>query len=109
MTIREGIEALKIIAPFAQAMADQKRGTGAVLALIRGLEARESQVEVLRLVALMYHKNLDDVAAYLRRKDKTELTRLLMEGFATNDIAFMVVATGILGLAEPVRWTDGRR
>jgi hypothetical protein len=105
MNIREAVEAMKIVAPYAP----QFTGARDVVALMRPIMAgiqKDAPLQALRLVALMEHKSVERIAEELADKSGADLIEKILGGFGRNDLALLVDAAYFLGLSE-VRWNYG--
>lgn len=106
MTMREAIEAAKIIAPYAADISNTKV-LGEALRILMSESTKQNPVDILRLVALGYHESLEVVADYLSKKSGVDLVALLGEIFTQNSLVDLINLSAYLGLSD-VRWNDGR-
>lgn len=105
MTIREAVEAMKIIGPHAEQFAETEEPVKVLRAMLKGMRD-ESPVQPLRLVALMEHKSVEDVAEEMQEATGVDLIERLVAGFTRNDLVSLVNAAFYLGIAEN-RWSFG--
>lgn len=103
MNIREAIEAMKILALYTtEAPRDSSLHFigGLVAAMHRGVP-----VDAFRLIALMQHRPVEDVAASLKEGGPAALVTALAEGFNVNALPDLVEASFGLGIGKD-RWSD---
>jgi hypothetical protein len=105
MNIRQAVEVMKIIGPHAEKFTETLDSIKVMRAMIDALKD-ESPVHVLRLVALMEHKTLEEFAEEMYEADGEELIRRLAEGFNRNDLPSLVETAFHLGIATK-RWQYG--
>lgn len=106
MNMWEAIEAMKIIAPHAAALAIIDESISLMRALIAEV-TKESPIQVLRLAALLHHKDVEVLAEELKGQPGARLVMLLAEGLGLNPLPELVNGAYILGLSD-VRWPDDR-
>jgi len=106
MTMREAIEAAKIIAPYAPELAGTKV-LGEAIHVLLSSASKQNAVDILRLVALGYHESLEVVGDSLRKKSGADLVALLGDIFIRNSLVDLINLSAYLGLSD-MRWNDGR-
>jgi hypothetical protein len=106
MNMWEAIEAMKIVAPHASALATIDESISLMRALIAEV-SKESPIQVLRLAALLHHKPVETMAEELKGQPGASLVMILAEGLGVNPLPELVNGAYILGLSD-VRWPDGR-
>lgn len=106
MNIREVIEVMKILGPFSHEFTDTEEPIK-VMRKILGVIQRESPVSALRLIALMEHKKVEDVAEEMKFDEGVDLIERLTRGFAVNDLPMMIDAGFYIGISN-TRWSNGR-
>lgn len=106
MNIREVIEVMKILGPFSHEFTDTEKPIK-IMRKILGVIQRESPVDALRLIALMEHKKVEDVAEEMKFDDGVDLIERLTRGFGVNDLPLMIDAGFFIGIST-TRWSDGR-
>ena len=113
MTLREAIEVMKIVGPHAALL----RNAPDNLVLIKRLwdtVSADSPVHLLRLLALMEHKEVEKIADEYEASrgpegvDAKGFILRLAEGFGRNPLNLLVNAAFQLGMTE-TGWSHGRR
>lgn len=99
MNIYEAIEAMKIIAPHVSAFVGADNPLQLIKSLIDSFPLDE-RPQLLRLISLMHHEDLDTMVELLADKSGTDFAMILTEGINVNDIFEMVENIYLLGLAE---------
>lgn len=107
MNIREAIETMKVLAPYAGHLQGQLTLGDAIRNLLS--DASEiNPVDVLRLIALLYHKDIEAVADEFADKSGGDLVAALAHAFVVNPLPDLVNAGYRLQLIG-VEWeSDGR-
>lgn len=106
MNIREVIEVMKILGPFSHEFTDTEKPIKVMRKILNVIQ-RESPVSALRLIALMEHKKVEDVAEEMKFGDGVDLIERLTRGFGVNDLPMMIDAGFYIGIST-ARWSDGR-
>lgn len=105
MNIREAIEVMKIIGPPAERFTGTEEPVKVLRGMFQGM-VEDSPVQPLRLVALMEHKAVEDLADEMQEATGADLIERMMAGFARNDLISLVNAAFYLGIATK-RWEFG--
>lgn len=98
MNINEAVESMKILQPYEDVL--NRPGVEMVDILkgfMDGLIEDGTQPQALRLVALMYHMDVEKVAEYLKAEPSFTLSILLANGFEMNSL------TNLLGTAKMLK------
>ncbi len=104
MTIREAIEAAKIVAPHTAALRGSTDGMAIIHRLFDALQA-DHPMQVFRLLSLMHHVSLEALAAELQGRHPSLVVAALGNGLISNPLPdLMNFAAGIGLAAEP--WTE---
>jgi len=106
MNIREAVEAMKILGPHAEQFAATDKPLKIVRAMLAGLVA-DSPVQPLRLVALLEHKSVEQLADEMQEATGADLIERMMGGLNRNDLVSLIDAAFYMGLATK-RWDFGR-
>lgn len=80
---------MKIIAPHASELLKAENGLQLIRILIDSFPL-EDRSQLLRLISLMHHENIDTVAELLKDKSGMDFTLLLTEGINVNDLYEMI-------------------
>lgn len=101
MSIHEAIEVMKIIEPYVKDIKEYMLMNRAVKSLVSGFQKNGQNENSFRLLALMYHKNLDEVIDYFKDGATGEdMFRLLSVGFSVNPLADLISSSALIGLTE---------
>lgn len=106
MSLREAIEAAKIVIPHVASLSRHKKG----LPLVKDLLVRlvdDDPAQPFRLLSLMFHGTMEEVAHAAEEIGASGLPVALVNGMAANPLPDLVEAAWILGLTEE-RWDHGR-
>jgi hypothetical protein len=108
MNIREAIEVIKIVKPYADRFTRTEDPRQVLKMLLDGI-AEDAPVDAFRLVALMEHVTVDEVVEEYGEKHGIELVATIAEGLNRNEFALLVDAAWMLGMSAH-RWEigDGR-
>lgn len=105
MNIREAVEAMKIIAPFAEQITETDNPAKIIRLLLHGFRDTYP-TEALRLVALMEHKAVEDLADEMAEASGIDLIERMTDGLRRNDLINLMNAAVYLGIATH-RWDYG--
>lgn len=105
MTIREAVEVMKIIGPHATLYTDTDKPLKILKKMLAAIQD-ENPIQALRLVALMEHKDVEQIAEELKDADGEDFINLMAEGLARNRLINLLDAAFYLGIASS-RWTYG--
>lgn len=99
MTFREAVEAVNIIKPHIATL--RSVGTGMQLAqrMLHGL-SDDHPSQPFRLLSLMYHMTMEDLAAALEPEGGAGVVLVLLQGMLVNPIPDLVNFGKIMGLTE---------
>lgn len=104
MGLGPAIEVMKLLAPYAPAMLFQKTVGDAIRKLLQAAQT-DDPVDILRILALMNRKHLDEIAVEFENKAGADLVAALAVGFEANSLPDLINASALLGLTK-VRWPD---
>lgn len=105
MNIREAVEAMKILGPYAAHLQGNLTLGDAIGSLLA--DAGElNPVDILRLLALLHHKSLDEIAGEFSSKSGGDLVAELASAFIVNPLPDLVNAGYRLQLIG-VEWDHG--
>lgn len=102
MNIREAIELIKIVSPYAPDFTQTDKPIKIMRAIMEGI-MRDMPTQSLRMISLMEHKPLDDVAAELSFVRGDALVERISEGFLRNHLRALIDAAYLLKMSE-ARW-----
>lgn len=102
MNIREAIEVIKIISPYAPEFTKTEKPIKIMRAIMEGI-LKDMPAQSLRLLSLMEHKSIDDLAVELNFARGSELIVRVSEGFGRNNLQALVDAAYYLRMSE-ARW-----
>ena len=105
MNIREAVEAMKIIGPHAEVYTDTDEPIKVMRRMLDAIR-EENPIQALRLVALMEHKSVEQIAEELEDAEAFEFVELMVSGLARNRIINLLDAAFYLGMATS-RWSYG--
>lgn len=103
MTIREAIEAVKILAPYAPEILASTTLANMVKTLMRAINERQP-VDSMRLLSLMEHRTLESLSEDYGERGGTAFALALARGFVINsplDLLKMGASLGLVTLEEP--------
>lgn len=103
MNIREAVEVMKIIGPHADEFAESTKPITIMRRMIDAVKS-ETPIQVMRLLALMEHKSIEDLSEEMQDSSGADLVERLIAGFMVNDLTNLVNAAFYLGIATK-RWT----
>lgn len=109
MNIREAVEAMKILGPYAAHLQGNLQGNLTLGDAIGSLLADAGElnpVDILRLLALLHHKSLDEIAGEFSSKSGGDLVAELASAFIVNPLPDLVNAGYRLQLIG-VEWDHG--
>jgi len=109
MNIHEAIEAMKIVRLFADDLIDGKPVDlmGAIQIIVdKGAEDNQLAIELLRLVALMFHKDVTVVSHEMERKTGMDFVVVLALGFTSNPVTELINFGWVIGINEKA-WIYG--
>jgi len=108
MSIHEAIEVMKIVAPYASDIRIHMLMNRAIRILVDGFQRNNQNENSFRLLALMYHKHLDEIVEYFQDGATGEdMFRLLAVGFSVNPLADLIGSCALIGLVE-LELSNGR-
>lgn len=99
MTLREAVEAAKIITPHVAVLRQAPDGLGLVHRLFDCLLG-DDPAQPFRLLSLAYHTTLEDVAASLSDKHPAAVIMALANGMRANPIPDLVNFARLIGLTS---------
>ena len=102
MNMREAVEVMKIIGPHAQQFTETTEPLKIMHSMIDEIKA-DTPIQVMRLLALMEHKSVEDLAEEMQESTGVDLLERLSAGFRRNDLVNLVNAAFYLGIASE-RW-----
>lgn len=105
MNIRESIEAMKVLEPYAGAMVDAKTIGDAIRSFLR-LASERNPIDALRLLSLMMHIDLEILAESMEKKSGGDFVALLATGFEVNPLDQLMLVGINLGILR-MRVEDG--
>ena len=97
MTIREAIEAAKIVIPHESALSDAQTGIDLVRRLIREL-SKDFPAQPFRLAALMFHCSLEEVTEACHKAGGAGLPMALVLGLTANPLGDLLALGRTLGV-----------
>lgn len=100
MTIREAIEVMKIVSTYEAALI-RSVNLRAFLRVLIAEASEENPVDMLRLLSLMYHGDMDAIVDEYKTKSGLDLIAGLAAGFVSNDITTLMQTALFLGIWEP--------
>lgn len=103
MSIREAVEVMKIIGPHANEFAQDTKPITIMRNMISAIKS-DTPIQVMRLLALMEHKSIEDLAEEMQESTGADLVERLIAAFLVNDLTNLVNAAFYLGIATK-RWT----
>ena len=106
MSMREAIELMKILGPHAAQFTKNRKVTKVMKALFNGVWS-DAPSQALRMLALMYHKPVEEIAVEYQDKRGVDLLNAVMEGFVVNNLVELIDAAHYLHLS-PARFEHGR-
>lgn len=102
MSLREAVEAVKIVIPHAPSLSRHTKG----LPLIKDLLSRlveDDPAQPFRLLSLMFHGDMAEVARACEVIGPSGVPEALLNGMAANPLPDLIEAAWMLGLTEE-RW-----
>jgi hypothetical protein len=100
MNIYEAIEVMKILRHFKPRIeAEAAKSLLDIIAIITS-QAKEEDTGILlfRMVALMYHKDVNEVFAEMQDKSGIDFIAHLSQGLQVNNVEVLLDSAGLLGL-----------
>lgn len=107
MGIRAAIEAMKILDPYRDVIVSGQTLGKAIRQMLHE-SMRRHPIEMLRLLALMYDKDLDEIAEDYEMKAGPHFVVALAHGFEVNNVLGLWGASDILNLTDRPEDKDGR-
>ena len=105
VSLVSALEMIKVLEPYAEKLAAAPRtGVGILRALIQATTARRP-TDIMHLLALVYKKDIAEIADELKDMSGEEYTGVLASAFANNPLPDLINAGYLLGLTN-VRWDD---
>lgn len=105
MNMHEAVEVMKIIGPHAHLYTDTDKPIKVLKKMLIAIRD-DNPIQALRLVALMEHKPVEQIAEELKEADVDEFIMYLVDGLARNRMVNLLDAAFYLGIASS-RWTYG--
>lgn len=105
MNMHEAVEVMKIIGPHAHLYTDTDKPIKVLKNLLAAFRD-ENPTQALRLVALMEHKPVEQIAEEFKDAPAEEFIMHLAEGLSRNRIVNLIDAAFYMGIASS-RWTYG--
>ncbi len=106
MSMHEAVESMQIIGPYAHLFTDTDKPVKVLKSMLNAFK-EENPVQALRLIALMEHKPVEQVAEELKEATAEEFIMHIADGLARNRLVNLIDAAFYLGIASS-RWTYGR-
>lgn len=104
MRIRSAIEVMKMLGPLAEDFTKESSTLGIMKVIIERIN-EEHPPAAIRLLALMEGKSAEEVTEELAvNMDARELHVRMVNGFARNDLMFMMDFASVIGLSD-ARWS----
>jgi len=107
MTIREAIEAMKVLSNYSKEIMIETRHSRVLARLLRAILKR-SPTDSVRLLSLMYHAPVEAIAADFETGEGIDFIKALTKAFRVNPLPDLINGARILGLSE-VEWPDAVR
>jgi hypothetical protein len=99
MTVREAIEASKIVIPHEAGLAGAETGLDLVRRIIREL-SEDFPAQPFRLAALMYHCSLEEMTDACQKAGAPGLPMALVTGLSVNSLGDLLALGRRLGLTQ---------
>lgn len=100
MTVREAVEAAKIVIPHQSDLVGAGSGIDLVRRVIRSL-SEDFPAQPFRLAALMYHCSLEDITEACQKAGGAGLPMALVTGLTVNNLMDLMAFGQTLGLVPP--------
>lgn len=104
MELGPAIEVMKTLIPYASEMLSEKRVGDAIRKLLQAAQANDP-VDILRLLALLNGKHVDEIAVEYENKTGADLVAALALGFEANNLPDLINGAALLRLTD-IRWPD---
>ncbi len=98
MSIAEAIEAMKIIVYFEDAIVGKERVVDVIKAIFQKAEKEGDTPHLLRLLALMQHRHVNEVVNEFKHLTGGDFVVALVDGFVANPIMDLLNSANILGI-----------
>jgi len=105
MNIREAVETMMILGPHAHLYTDTDKPVKVLKKMLNAIQD-ESPIQALRMIALMEHKPVEQIADELKEATAEEFIMHIADGLARNRLVNLIDAAFYLGIASS-RWTYG--
>jgi len=106
MTIYEAIEVVKILSHYSEEIvATEQEPLKITRSLVRQIKEK-NPIDIFRLISLMHHRDIEDVAEDLREDDGIMTVTAISQGFQVNSLPDLINAGVMFGISN-VRWNDG--
>lgn len=105
MTLREAIECAKILVPYMADLRQAESGLDLVELVLTRVGGDEP-TQVLRMLALMEHRSLQEVVLDYQPQGAEAMLRALSEGMRVNPVPDLMEAAYLMRLTDE-RWSGG--
>ena len=103
MNMHEAVEVMKIIGTHAHLYTDTDKPIKVLKKMLTAIQA-DNPIQALRLIALMEHKTVEQIAEELKDSTAEEFIMYIADGLARNRLVNLIDAAFYLGIASS-RWT----